>query len=110
MSGMDITTGRRIGDWEHILQSVRVILTTPVGTRVMRREFGSDVPALVDSPADKITQLELIRATTAAIHRWEPRVRVERVTATYPASGRVELAVQVRHVGTGEGRRLEVSA
>ncbi|EDJ4804012.1 baseplate assembly protein, partial [Salmonella enterica] len=39
--GMNRNTGLAISDSEHIGQSMRDILLTPVGSRVMRREYGS---------------------------------------------------------------------
>ena len=39
--GMNRNTGLGISDTEHISQSMRDILLTPVGSRVMRREYGS---------------------------------------------------------------------
>lgn len=34
---------------DHIRQSVQDILTTPIGTRIMRREYGSLIYQLIDS-------------------------------------------------------------
>jgi hypothetical protein len=50
MVGMSRTTGAAIDGLEHITQSVRDILGTPIGTRVGRRDYGSDVPELIDHP------------------------------------------------------------
>ena len=44
--GMNSQTGLSISEVEHIRQSVRDILVTPVGSRVMRREYGSLLSAL----------------------------------------------------------------
>ena len=43
--GMNSQTGLSVTEVEHIRQSVRDILVTPVGSRVMRREYGTDCPA-----------------------------------------------------------------
>lgn len=48
--GMNRDTGQTLTDSEHISQSVRDILITPVGSRVMRREYGSLLSALIDQP------------------------------------------------------------
>lgn len=77
--GMTATTGRRVDDVAHIRQSVRDILTTPVGTRVMRREYGSLLPDLIDQPLNGATLLRAYAATVMALVRWEPRIRVSRV-------------------------------
>ncbi len=64
---------------DHLRQSVADILTTPKGTRVMRPEYGSDLPRLVDRPMDASARLLVTAATAEAIARWEPRVALERV-------------------------------
>ena len=33
----------------HLNQSIADILTTPIGTRVMRPDYGSNIPRLIDS-------------------------------------------------------------
>ncbi|MDI5405236.1 thiamine pyrophosphate-binding protein, partial [Salmonella enterica subsp. enterica serovar Lubbock] len=50
---MNRNTGLAISDSEHISQSMRDILLTPVGSRVMRREYGSLLSAhLFGVPGD----------------------------------------------------------
>lgn len=65
---------------DHIRQSVQDILTTPVGTRIMRREYGSLVFQLIDGPFDDILQMQLYAAIATAIIRWEPRVSLHSVS------------------------------
>lgn len=48
---MNRETGGAISTVEHIGQSISDILTTRLGTRVMRREYGSLLPDLVDHPS-----------------------------------------------------------
>ena len=38
---------------EHIDQSIGDILSTPIGTRVMRPDYGSRIPRLVDRPINQ---------------------------------------------------------
>ena len=51
---MNRETGAAISTVEHIGQSIRDILTTRLGTRVMRREYGSLLPELVDHVLDQL--------------------------------------------------------
>ncbi|MDR1229696.1 MAG: GPW/gp25 family protein [Azoarcus sp.] len=51
--GMDAETGRTTSDLAHVRQSIRKILTTPIGSRVMRRGFGSRLSDLVDAPLNE---------------------------------------------------------
>lgn len=63
-------TGKAISGEESVVQSVNDILTTPKGSRVMLREYGSDLYKLVGSNADA----QDIRYEVAdAIDKWEPR-------------------------------------
>jgi len=79
MPGMNVSTGRRLDELAHIRQSIRDILTTPIGSRVMRRDYGSLLPELIDQPLHDATLMQAYAAAVMAIIRWEPRVRVQRV-------------------------------
>lgn len=93
--GMNAETGRAMGDDEHIRQSVRDILTTPLGSRVMRRDYGSVLPELIDQPATGANMLRLMAATAAAVDRWEPRLKLKRVMPSIQdMSGRVTIDLQ----------------
>lgn len=76
MIGMNATTGQAIGGIEHIRQSLRDILTTPIGSRVMRREYGSEVPELIDQPLNDATRLRIFAATAYAVMLWEQRINL----------------------------------
>lgn len=78
---------------EHIRQSIMDIVTTPVGTRTMRPAYGSRVPRLVDNPVTQSWKLKIYAAIAEALHRWEPRVRVDRVRIDAVGPGYVELAI-----------------
>lgn len=107
MSGLSATTGTLLDTAAHIRQSVTDILRTPVGSRVMRREYGSALFALVDAPMDGVTVLDIIQAVTAALTRWEPRVRVQRVQVAAAEPGRLTLDLDMRYLANGELVRLE---
>lgn len=77
--GMDRNTGAALSDLDHIRQSINDILTTPIGTRVQRRDYGSMLPELIDAPLNESTKMKILGATAMAIRRWEPRVRLQRV-------------------------------
>jgi len=47
VAGLDRHTGRSVGGWEHLLQSLEVIFTTRFGERVRREWFGSDIPNML---------------------------------------------------------------
>ena len=76
---MNRETGAAIDTVEHIAQSISDILSTRLGTRVMRREYGSLLPELVDHPFNDTTRLRLYAATVMALMRWEPRIRLSKI-------------------------------
>ncbi|MCU1717427.1 GPW/gp25 family protein [Pseudomonas sp. 5P_3.1_Bac2] len=79
MIGMSKVTGQRLSDNAHLVQSIADILTTPLGSRVMRREYGSQLPDLLDWPLNNTTRLQAYAATASALMRWEPRLHLSRV-------------------------------
>ncbi|MCC5882478.1 MAG: GPW/gp25 family protein [Halomonas sp.] len=109
MTGMNASTGRALTDLAHIRQSVRDILTTPIGSRVMRRDYGSLLPELIDAPLNDATLLQAYAASIMAIIRWEPRIRVtairRSVSTTQPGAAVLEIDAQTRE---GQGLQLEV--
>jgi len=85
MNGVNNRTGKRLSGSDHLRQSVSDILSTPLGSRVLVRDYGSELFSLVDNPRDDLTRLRIIAATASALARWEPRLRVKRVMVTFPA-------------------------
>ncbi|MFP1730801.1 GPW/gp25 family protein [Lonsdalea quercina] len=77
--GMAQRTGQRVTDSDHLRQSMRDILMTPVGSRLARRDYGSLLSALIDQPQNNATRLQVMSAIYTALNRWEPRVRLSAV-------------------------------
>jgi len=75
-TGLSERAGSPLSDWPHVEQSIRKILTTPIGSRVMRRTFGSDLPDLVDRKMIPANILKVYSASARAILDWEPRFRM----------------------------------
>lgn len=96
MRGMNHTTGRAVDGVPHICQSVARILTTPRGSRVGRREFGSDLQELVDAPMNLATRVRLFAAAATALMRWEPRLKLTRVSLEVDPTrpGRAVIAIE----------------
>lgn len=79
MLGIDKATGQKLDGNAHLAQSIGDILSTPLGTRVMRRDYGSMLFDLIDQPINGATRLLLYGATAIALQRWEPRLRLKRI-------------------------------
>lgn len=82
-----------------VLQNVQTILATVRGTVPLDRTFGID-DTMIDRP-EPVAQAQLTGAVIEAIERWEPRVKVVRVTwveldKTETADGRLVPRVRVK--------------
>lgn len=98
-AGMQADSGQRCVEMAHLRQSIRDILTTPIGSRVMRREYGSLIPELIDQPLNDATRQRVMAATVKAIYRWEPRVRILRVEMVLTAmSGELVVRLEAERV------------
>lgn len=94
MLGMHRATGAPLDDDDHLRQSIADILMTPIGSRVMRREYGSLLPELIDHPLNGATIVRLYAATALALMRWEPRIRLSAVRVQTGDAGRVTLELE----------------
>lgn len=109
MIGMNSNTGRSVVGNDHLVQSIADILTTPIGTRVMRREYGSQLADLIDWPLNNATRLQAYAATAIALMRWEPRIRLSRVQLTLgDVAGQAILDIEGSLVDTNEPLNLRV--
>ena len=98
MRGMDRTTGKLLEGRAHIVQSIKLILSTPINTRVMRPEFGSEVPNLISAPMDDANRLRLYAAATEAINRWEPRIEITNISVVdQSADGAIYIRIEGRY-------------
>lgn len=89
---------------ENIEHSLRVLLQTALGERIMRFNFGSRAPELLFAPGAQ-RNLNLLRTTVQeAIRDWEPRVDVIDVAVetdvNEPERVQVSLEYRVRATNT----------
>ena len=82
MTGMNRVTGKAMAGLPHILQSIGDILTTPVGSRPMRRNYGAYLHKIIDQPNTPANRLLASSYCASAIARWESRVKLNRVSVT----------------------------
>ncbi|ELI6453659.1 GPW/gp25 family protein [Yersinia ruckeri] len=91
--GMNQISGRAVSDLEHIRQSVADILITPVGSRPMRRAYGSLLSELIDQPQNPALRLQVMAASYSAILRWEPRVSLTGITFETTYDGKMVIDI-----------------
>jgi uncharacterized protein len=70
-----------VSDAEKIEQAIRIILSTPIGQRVMRPTFGSRLHELVFAPLNPETYGLAELYVEEALTFWEPRIEVLEVNA-----------------------------
>ncbi|KAF1367178.1 MAG: GPW/gp25 family protein [Yokenella regensburgei] len=99
--GMNRGSGMSITDGEHISQSVRDILITPIGSRVMRRNYGSLLSALIDQPQNEALRLQIMVACYSAVQKWEPRMRLSNITFERAETGAMYVDITGTRTDTG---------
>lgn len=112
VKGMSRQSGLSIDQSNHILQSVRDILTTPIGSRVMRRDYGSLIPFLIDSPLNAYFIMQLRASVIHALMRWEKRVtpvHIELLTNSETIQGIATLMIEYRYVVSKKIERTYLS-
>lgn len=111
-TGLNAKTGGALTDVEHIRQSITKILITPIGSRIQRREFGSELPNLIDKPLNGITRMRVMAASVMAISQWEPRVELTNVMleiGTGEKTGALILDFgAVRRDGVASGQKINL--
>ncbi|MDN8575771.1 GPW/gp25 family protein [Acinetobacter baumannii] len=106
---MSRENGRELeNEIDHIRQSVQDIITTPVGTRIMRREYGSLIYQLIDSPFDEIATLQLYAATATALLRWEDRIILNTVSLVNDEEGSYFLDMDCSLVDSNKHASLRI--
>lgn len=105
---MSRTTGKSIQLDEHIRQSIENILFTPIGSRVMRRNFGSLIFKLLDQPFNDAVCLQVMAASATAIMTWEPRVNLKNVVFTQVSNGKFSIELTTQLLGSNESMNLSI--
>jgi len=106
MHGINAHTGQPLAGIDHLRQSIRDILSTRIGTRVLRRDYGSELPALVDRPMTPRLAVDLYAATAQALAQWEPRFKLTRVRIEAATAGRLVLDLEGIYLPDGQATVL----
>lgn len=94
MYGMNKTTGESLSGIDHLRQSIVDILTTPIGSCVMRPSYGSRLYELVDAPMNIQTIIDVYAATAEALIKWEPRFTLNRVQIEKASVGEIVIFLE----------------
>jgi phage baseplate assembly protein W len=97
-------TLRYVAEDANVHQSVRLLLSTTAGSRVMRPTFGTRAPSLVFAPGSRDNLRALEETVRDAVRDFEPRVRLDDVVVTpdpvEPELVAVEVTYTVRRTST----------
>lgn len=105
--GMNSLNGRSLTGLEHLKQSIADILNTPIGSRVMRRDYGSKLFSLIDAPLNRGTLVDIYAATAEALMKWEDRLLVSAVDITSARLGQITLKITGKYVLDGKTVQLD---
>mgnify|MGYP001161549546 FL=1 len=102
---VDVTGSVAYAGYEKsVEQSIRVILSTTPGERIMRPDFGCSINEIVFSPNSPRTISLAVRYIEEAIVRWEPRVILKSVTGerdpNNPVKVNIHIDYEIRSVNT----------
>jgi len=107
MRGISSENGQYLSDLDHLKQSLVNILTTPIGTRVMCRDYGSHLFELVDQPINRELIPRIYAAVAEAVDKWEPRFKLEKITINSIKEGKITLSLSGKYLITQEKIVLE---
>lgn len=107
MNGMNRLTGESLTGIDHLRQSIIDILTTPIGSRVMRRDYGSRLYELVDAPINRALLVEIYTAVSEALINWEPRLELTRVVVESIEHGAISIALEGNYLPDNKNIILE---
>ena len=100
MRGISRHTGQNIDAMTHLRQDIEDVLTTPLGTRVGRRDYGSRLPDRVDRPMSADLVVDVTLDSADAIAKWIPIFKLTRVfVALANKAGRLELGIEGEYAG-----------
>ena len=108
MIGMNAKTGGKLSGIDHLKQSMMNIITTPIGSRVMRRNYGSTLHLFYDTPMDDFHLAQIQAAIINALMINEPRIKVLSVkvlpnTNNSPTNlGKLLIDIEAMYIQTNE--------
>ena len=107
MKGMSNRNGGHLDDLDHLKQSIVDILTTPIGSRVVCRDYGSALFQLVDQPINRELFPKIYAAVADALDKWEPRFKVEKIAINSIKEGHITLSLIGKYLITEQKIALE---
>ncbi len=86
-----------VSDADKIAQAIWIILSTPIGQRVMRPTFGSRLSELIFAPSNPETFGLAELYVKEALEFWEPRIQLLEVHASLDPEQQNVLSIRMRY-------------
>lgn len=87
-------------DVDLIFDSIKAIVLTNQGERLLEPEFGSRVRELVGEPLSRVFEMKVYDMLTVAVKSFEPRARIQGVQVSYVEnSAHVTYALVINQLG-----------
>lgn len=95
----------------NIRESIRLILMTEPGERIMRPTFGAGLRRFLFEPNIPATHRLIEERITDALARWEPRIKVDRIDIAVDRSdaSHAIVTIEYRLIATGEQAELRLA-
>lgn len=100
--------GSELTEHEHIFQSLEDIASTPFGSRIMRREYGTQLANFIDQPISQSLYLKCYSSLYAAFLRWENRIEISQIIVAEVSSGKMILDIEAILIKTGDPLNFQI--
>jgi phage baseplate assembly protein W len=107
ITGMSKNTGKILAELEHLKQSIVDVLMTPIGSRIMLRDYGSKFFELIDSLINDRLKIQIYAATAEALAKWEPRFKCVKASISSIENGRIGLFLEGEYLPNGQKITLD---
>lgn len=108
MIGTSGTTGKHLSGIAHLAQSINDIITTRIGSRVLRRDYGCAIHDYIDAPMNAQNRLLMYAAIASALGKWEPRLKLNRVELVTASEGVFGFEINGTSLELGDPVSIEV--
>lgn len=100
--------GSNLSEFEHIKQSIQDIISTPLGSRIMRRSYGTQLFNLIDQPTSEALYLKIYSTIYSSILQWENRIDVSQININSLSAGQMVIDLEFTLTKTGQAQNLNI--
>lgn len=105
---MSRVIGSNMSELDHIKQSIQDIISTPLGSRIMRRSYGTQLFNLIDQPTTQTLYLKIYSTIYSSILQWEHRINVSQININSLSAGQMVIDLEFTLTKTGQAQNLNI--